>query len=46
MTMRDAGITVRDAGMTVRDAGMTVWWDCLVFILTFDSSPVKGEGYW
>ena len=25
-------------------AGMTVWWDCLVFTLAFDSSPIKGEG--
>ena len=25
-------------------ASMTVWWDCLVFTLTFDSSPIKGEG--
>ena len=26
--------------------GMTRWWDCLVFTLTFDSSPIKGEGDW
>ena len=26
------------------EASMTAWWDCLVFTLTFDSSPVKGEG--
>ena len=25
-------------------AGMTVWWDCLAVTLTFDSSPIKGEG--
>ena len=23
---------------------MTVWWDCLSITLTFDSSPIKGEG--
>ena len=23
---------------------MTVWWDCLAITLTFDSSPIKGEG--
>ena len=25
-------------------AGMTVWWVCLAVTLTFDSSPIKGEG--
>ena len=24
--------------------GMTRWWDCLAVTLTFDSSPIKGEG--
>ena len=40
-----AGMTVMRYGNDgVGMLGMTVRWDCLAITLTFDSSPIKGEG--